>query len=89
MSFIEGVLSRGDRRLSEVIISAFKKGAKFDAWSIYFNFAIWEEAFKESGIDPEFYLRERPRDELLPWDFIDTGISKELLADEFNKVIAR
>ncbi len=86
MSFIEGVLSRGDRRLSEVIISAFKKGAKFDAWSIYFNFAIWEEAFKESGIDPEFYLREKPRDELLPWDFIDTGISKESLVSEFNKI---
>jgi radical SAM family uncharacterized protein len=89
MSFIEGVLSRGDRRLSEVIISAFKKGAKFDAWSIYFNFAIWEEAFKESGIDPEFYLREKPRDELLPWDFIDTGIDKSFLIDEFNKTIAR
>lgn len=87
MSFLEGVLSRGDRRLSEVIIKAFKKGAKFDAWSIYFNFSLWEEAFKESGIDPEFYLREKSINELLPWDFIDTGIDKKVLADEFNKSI--
>ncbi len=88
MSFLEGILSRGDRRLSEVIMNAFKKGAKFDAWSIYFNFGVWEEAFRESGIDPEFYLREKSVDELLPWDFIDTGISKEALVDEFNKIIA-
>lgn len=86
MSFLEGVLSRGDRRLSEVIISAFKKGAKFDAWSIYFNFSLWEEAFKESGIDPEFYLREKSVDELLPWDFIDTGIDKNSLVEEFKKI---
>ena len=89
MSFLEGILSRGDRRLSEVIMKAFKKGAKFDAWSIYFNFNLWEEAFKESGLDPEFYLREKSTDELLPWDFIDTGIDKQTLVDEFNKVIAR
>jgi radical SAM family uncharacterized protein len=89
MSFLEGILSRGDRRLSEVIASAFRKGAKFDAWSIYFNLAIWEEAFKESGIDPEFYLRERSVDELLPWDFIDTGIDRKNLVDEFNKTVAR
>lgn len=88
MSYLEGILSRGDRRLSEVIVKAFKKGAKFDAWSIYFNFAIWEEAFKESGIDPEFYLRERSIDELLPWDFIDTGVDRLALASDFNKTIA-
>lgn len=88
MSFLEGVLSRGDRRLSEVILSAFKKGARFDAWSDHFNFEAWLSAFKECDIDPLFYLKEKSKDEILPWDFIDTGIGKEALLSEFNKVIA-
>lgn len=88
MSFLETVLSRGDRRLSEVIFSAFNRGARFDAWGNYFVFQTWCDAFKESNIDPNFYLRDIPKDGLLPWDFIDVGISKELLLNEFNKVIA-
>jgi len=88
MSFLEGILSRGDRRLSEVILSAFKKGARFDAWSSHFNFDIWENSFREFNIDPCFYLKERPVDELLPWDFIDTGIDRGILVEEFNKTIA-
>ena len=88
MSFVEAVLSRGDRKLSEVIFYAFKRGARFDAWSKHFMFEAWRDAFRESNIDPDFYLRDRPKDEFLPWDFIDVGISKELLLDEFNKVIA-
>ncbi|PIP19975.1 MAG: B12-binding domain-containing radical SAM protein [Candidatus Omnitrophica bacterium CG08_land_8_20_14_0_20_41_16] len=88
MSFLEGILSRGDRRLSEVILNAFKKGAKFDAWSSHFNFDIWAVAFKESGVDPGFYLKEKSTNELLPWDFIDIGVDKKTLIDEFNKTIA-
>ena len=86
MSFIEGVLSRGDRRLAEVILSAFNKGARFDAWSNHFSFEAWCAAFKETGIDPHFYLRDIPTGELLPWDFIDIGIDKKALIEEFNKV---
>ncbi len=86
MSFLEGILSRGDRRLSEVILNAFKGGAKFDAWNSCFNFDTWQAAFKESGIDPGFYLKEKRTDELLPWDFIDTGVDKSILVDEFNKI---
>ena len=88
MSFLEGALSRGDRRLSRVILSAFKKGARFDAWDSYFTFDKWLEAFDESNINPDFYLKERSRDEYLPWDFLDIGISKEALIADFNKVIA-
>jgi len=88
MSLLEGVFSRGDRRLSGVILSAFTKGARFDAWDNYFMFDKWTEAFCESRIDPNFYLREKLKDEILPWDFLDTGIEKGVLLAEFNKTIA-
>ena len=87
MSIIEGILSRGDRRLSEVVLSAFKSGAKFDAWSNYFDFQRWMRAFADSGIDPWFYLGQKELKDILPWDFIDTGIDKEFLATEFNKSV--
>jgi radical SAM family uncharacterized protein len=86
MSILEGVLSRGDRRLAQVIYSAFKKKAKFDAWTDHFVFEKWLEAFCESGLDPNFYLKERQRDELLPWAFIDTGVSAEYLRREAQEV---
>ncbi|MFA6357692.1 MAG: TIGR03960 family B12-binding radical SAM protein [Candidatus Omnitrophota bacterium] len=85
MAYLEGVLSRGDRKLSKVILAAYKKGAKFDAWSNYFSFAKWQEAFLEQEIDPQKYLDEKPTTALLPWDFIDIGVSKESLIIEFNK----
>jgi len=88
MGFMEGVFSRGDRRLSEVILLAYKKGARFDAWEERFNFNIWSEAFKETGIDPNFYLQEKSKNELLAWDFLDIGVSKEFLLSEFDKIIA-
>ena len=88
MSFLEGVLSRGDRRLSRVILAAFKKGARFDSWDDYFVLQRWLEAFSDCGIDPDSYLKEKSPDEFLPWDFIDCGIDKRALAGEFNKLIA-
>ncbi len=87
MAYLEGVLSRGDRKLSKVILAAYKKGAKFDAWSNYFSFAKWQEAFLEQGIDPQRYLDQRSTVALLPWDFIDTGIDKVSLLDEYNKCV--
>ena len=86
MSFLEGVLSRGDRRLSEAILSAFKKGARFDAWDDYFKFDIWLDAFKEGNINPDFYLQKRGAEEFLPWDFLDIGMPKEALLREFNTI---
>ncbi|MFA6130001.1 MAG: TIGR03960 family B12-binding radical SAM protein [Candidatus Omnitrophota bacterium] len=85
MGFLEGVLSRGDRLLSAVILSAYRKGARFDAWSGFFSFAKWQEAFSELGVDPQKYLREKSTSEMLPWDFIDMGIDKEDLITEFNR----
>lgn len=87
MSFIEGILSRGDRRISQVILKTWKKGAKFDAWENYFLFEPWIKSFREINLDPNFYLtRKRSIEEHLPWDFIDTGISKEDLASELKQV---
>jgi len=85
MGFLEGVLSRGDRRLGKVILAAYKKGARFDAWSNYFSFVKWQEAFLECAIDPQGYLDEKPTTAVLPWDFIDTGIKKEYLIEEYLK----
>ena len=86
VTILEGVLARGDRRLGPAILRAYKKGALFDAWSEMFRFDLWKEAFAETGVDPDFYtLRERPDDEIFPWDFIDCGVTKEFLKQEWLK----
>jgi len=83
-SRIEGILARGDRKLNEVIFKVYQKGARYDAWSEHFDVALWNAAFLESGMDSAFY-NERTRDlaEILPWDFIDIGVNKSFLQDEF------
>ena len=87
MSFLEAVFSRGDRRLAGVVYSAFKKGARFDSWSSFFLFERWQACFDEAGINPLVYLRPKPAEQLLPWDFLDTGVNKSRLWDEFKKVV--
>ncbi len=85
-SFMEGVLARGDRRLSKVIELAWKKGCKFDSWDDQFKYDKWMEAFDEAGIDPKFYAnRRRDYDEVLPWDHLDYGVSKTFLMNENKK----
>lgn len=82
-SYMEAVFARGDRRLSEVLIKAYEKGAKFDGWSEFFNFDIWTEALKECGVDGDFYVyRDRSYDEKLPWDFVDIGVNRKYLEIE-------
>ncbi|MBO4467996.1 MAG: TIGR03960 family B12-binding radical SAM protein [Clostridia bacterium] len=82
-SFLEGVFARGDRRLSKVLIKAHEKGCKFDSWDEFFDLEKWLDAFNECGLDPEFYAnRERPYDEINPWDHIDFCVSKEFLIRE-------
>lgn len=82
-SLLEGVLARGDRRLSAVIYSAFKNGCKFDSWDEHFKFDAWLRAFEDNGIDPYFYTqRKREFSELLPWDHLDYGISRKFLENE-------
>ncbi|MCY6371867.1 TIGR03960 family B12-binding radical SAM protein [Clostridium ganghwense] len=83
VSYMEAILARGDRRLCDVIIKAFEMGAKFDGWAEHFSFETWLKAMEECGIDGDFYAcRERSYDEILPWDFIDIGVSKEFLIRE-------
>ena len=75
-SFLEAVLARGDRRMGRVLEAAFRKGARLDAWSDYFDLERWMEAFEECGLDPEFYAcRERSREEVLPWSMISCHVS--------------
>jgi radical SAM family uncharacterized protein len=82
-SQLEAVLSRGDRRLGKVIYKAWELGSKFDAWHEHFNYDNWLHAFQESGLDPAFYAnRERPLDEALPWQHVDTGVSTTFLKKE-------
>ncbi len=85
-SVLEGVLARGDRRLSKVLLRVYEKGCFYDAWSEYFHNDKWLEAFTECGLSMDFYaFRERSVDELLPWDFIDCGVTKEFLRREWEK----
>lgn len=82
-SLLEGVLARGDRRLSAVIYSAFKDGCKFDSWDEHFKFDSWMKAFEENNLDPYFYTqRKREFSEVLPWDHLDYGISRKFLEKE-------
>ena len=86
VTVLEGFLARGDRRCADVILAAYKKGAVYDAWSESFRYDIWKEAFAETGVDMNFYiLRERSTDELLPWDFIDAGVTKKFLIREWEQ----
>lgn len=82
-SFLEACLSRGDRRLADVIETAWKNGAKFDSWSEYFNFQTWMDAFRANGLDPAFYAnRERGKEEILPWKVISDGVKESYLWKE-------
>ena len=79
-SFLEAVLARGDRRLGRVLELAFRKGAKLDAWTDYFDLSRWEEAFAQCGLDPAFYAnRERSRDEIMPWSVISCYVGDKYL----------
>ena len=86
VTILEGFLARGDRRCSKVILRAYEKGAIYDAWSESFDYNIWKESFAETNTDIDFYtLRERPTDEILPWDFIDAGVTKKFLIHEWEQ----
>jgi len=89
ISYLEAVIARGDRRVAEAILYAEEHGAHFDTWNEYFKPELWAEAFKACGIDPDFYaLRERPQDEIFPWDHIDSGVKKSFLYHEWQKALA-
>jgi radical SAM family uncharacterized protein len=87
-SILEGVLARGDRRLSAVIYDAWKDGAKFDSWQEHFHFETWQSAMEKNHLTMEFYAsRRRPYDEVLPWEHLDYLVSKEFLVREHSKAV--
>ena len=82
-SFVEAVLSRGDRRIADVIEEVWRCGGKLEAWGDYFSFDRWMAAMDACGVDPMFYAcRERGRDEFLPWDIVDMGVRRAHLWHE-------
>ena len=86
VSILEGVFARGDRRIAKVILDAYKSGCVFDAWNEYFHYDKWLEAFDKNGLSIAFYNeRERDIDEILPWDFIDIGVTKAFLKREWER----
>jgi len=85
ISFLEGVLSRGDRRLGRVIEAAFRNGARLDSWSEHFNYEFWKRAFEQVGIDPNVYTSSRCPEEPLPWQHIDKGVPPDFLKEEREK----
>lgn len=88
-SLLEAALARGDRRLGAVIYTAWKKGCRLDTWSEFFDFAKWQQAFSECGIDPSFYAnRERDPGELLPWNHINSGVSQAFLKAERTRMLS-
>ena len=88
-SFIEAVLARGDRRVGNVLETVWRKGGHLDAWEEYFSLERWQEAFAECGVDPAFYAyRRRGKDEIMPWDMISSGVTREYLWREHENAVA-
>lgn len=82
---LEGVFARGDRKLCDTIVYAYEHGSMYDAWTDFFDMNRWYDAFEATGIDIDFYnLRERDTSEILPWDFIDIGVSKKFMIREWE-----
>ena len=87
-SFIEAVLARGDRRLGNVLEAVWRKGGHLDAWEEYFSLDRWREAFEECGVDPAFYAyRRREKDEIMPWDMISSGVTRQDLWREYENAM--
>lgn len=86
VSYLEAVFARGDRKLNKVMLEAHKQGVKFDSWAEFFSYDKWMEIFEKCGIDPDFYaIRKREYDEVLPWDHISIGVSKNFMINESKK----
>ncbi|MBO6114065.1 MAG: TIGR03960 family B12-binding radical SAM protein, partial [Lachnospiraceae bacterium] len=89
ITVLEGVLARGDRKLSKLIYDVYKKGAIYDAWTEFFDMERYKKAFEENNIDIDFYIsRERADDEIFPWEHIDVGVSKKFLLKEWHNAKA-
>ena len=87
-TLLEATLSRGDRRLADVIQRAWELGAAFDGWGDQFRPTAWTQAFADCNLDPEWYARrERTFDEILPWDFVSVGVNRRFLEQEYTNAL--
>jgi len=84
-SWLEGVFARGDRRLAPVLLAAYRRGCRLDAWSEHLRLEPWRQAFQDAGVNPDDYLRARDPSELLPWDHLDSGVSRDFLLQELDR----
>ncbi len=87
LTFMEGVFARGDRRLAPVLVRAVELGCRFDGWREHFSLERWQQAFRECGIQPEWYLRRRELDEVLPWEHLDCGVTRDFLLEERERAM--
>ena len=88
-SFLEAVFARGDRRLADLLEWAVGAGCKFDGWSEFFRFNLWQQGMIQFQIDPHFYAnREYGKEEILPWDHLNAGVTKDFLKEEYKKSLA-
>jgi radical SAM family uncharacterized protein/radical SAM-linked protein len=85
MSRIEGILARGDRRVSELIFAAYASGERFSSWNEIFNYGVWDDSMAKKGIDGDRYIEGYKKNDRLPWDFIDTGVERRFLKSELDK----
>jgi radical SAM family uncharacterized protein/radical SAM-linked protein len=89
LSYLEGIVSRGDRRLGSLLLRAFQLGCRFDGWNEICRFDLWEQALQETGLSADFYLRRRTLDEILPWDHLSSGVTKAFLQRELALAFER
>ena len=88
VTVLEGVFARGDRRVGKTLLEAYRLGCLYDSWSEHFRNDLWLQAFENTGVDIAFYnLRERDLDEILPWDFINIGVTKKFLQREWKNAL--
>jgi radical SAM family uncharacterized protein/radical SAM-linked protein len=85
LSFLEGIFSIGDRKLSRALVEAHRLGCRFDGWSDQFHFPLWKEAFEKTGMEMDFHTKKREFKDILPWSFVDTGIAAQYLWEEYQK----
>ena len=89
LSYLEGIVSRGDRRLGRLLLRAFQLGCRFDGWNEVCRFDLWQQALQETALSAEFYLRRRLLDEVLPWDHLSSGVTKTFLQRELARAFER
>ncbi|MCX5915806.1 MAG: TIGR03960 family B12-binding radical SAM protein [Deltaproteobacteria bacterium] len=87
LSFLEGIFARGDRKLGRVLETAYSLGCRLDGWGEHFRYELWEKAFPQAGVEPSIYPRKRDLDEVLPWDHLDSRVSKSFLREERERAL--